>query len=282
MIFLLQTYKGIVVSHIPFEQNMSSIISLNLSVQKSKMLFEACVNSAISSIEAQKGGADRVELCENMADGGCTPGAGTIRFARKHLHIPLMVMIRPRGADFLYSSDEFEIMKEDIAIAKESGADGVVFGILKPDGTFDTGRMEELVRLVHPMDITCHRAFDMTRDPFEALEDLISLGIPRVLTSGQADSALDGAPLIRELIRRAEGRIIVMPGHGIKEHNLAEVIRATGAEEFHMYLTRQIASNMSFRRDRVAMGHNSDSEYEYPVVDAERIRRAKDLLTRFE
>jgi copper homeostasis protein len=246
------------------------------------MVLEACVNSAISALAAQQGGADRVELCENMTDGGCTPSAGAIRFARKQLHIPLMVMIRPRGADFLYSVDEFEIMKEDVRLAKESGADGVVFGILAPDGRIDLDRMGGLVRIAKPMDITCHRAFDMTRDPFEAMDDLVSLGIPRVLTSGQAGSALEGAPLIRELIRRAAGRIVIMPGRGIKEHNLAETVRETGAHEYHLYLTRQIASKMLFLREQVAMGHNNSSEYEYPVVDAERIRRAKDVLTRIE
>src|SRR5512138_1393956 len=164
------------------------------------MLLEACVNSALSAIEAQAGGADRVELCQNMPEGGCTPSAGAIRYARKELRIGLFVMIRPRGADFLYSDGEFEIMKEDIRVAKELGADGVVFGILKADGTIDRQRMEELIRLARPMGVTCHRAFDMTRDPFGALEDLIALGVDRILTSGQCDSALEGAPLIRQLI----------------------------------------------------------------------------------
>jgi copper homeostasis protein len=184
------------------------------------MILEACVNSAISAIEAQKGGADRVELCENMMEGGCTPSAGAIQLARQHLTIRLFVMIRPRGADFCYSDEEFEIMKHDVLIARESGADGVVFGILQSDGTIDEDRMAQLSELARPMGITCHRAFDMTSDPFEAMETLISLGIDRILTSGQSDSALDGAPLIRNLIERAKGRIILMPGHGVKVHNL--------------------------------------------------------------
>jgi copper homeostasis protein len=149
------------------------------------MILEACVNSAISAIEAQKGGADRVELCENLHDGGTTPSAGSIILARKHLHTGLFVMIRPRGGDFLYSSDEFEIMKSDIRMAKELGADGVVFGILLPGGTIDVERMKILSDLARPMGITCHRAFDMTADPFQAMEDLIGLGIDRILTSGQ-------------------------------------------------------------------------------------------------
>ena len=245
------------------------------------MLLEACVNSAISAIEAQRGGADRVELCENMGDGGCTPSAGTILHAVKHLTIPVFVMIRPRGADFFYSNAEFEIMKEDVARAKEYGAAGVVFGILRPDGTIDSERMTGLVQLARPMGVTCHRAFDMTRDPFEALDALIAMGIDRVLTSGQSDSALFGAPLIRELITYSAGRITVMPGHGIKEHNLEQAINATGASEFHMYLTRQEKSKMQFVRDDVKMGRPDLSEYDHTIIDAERIRKAKEIINRF-
>jgi len=240
------------------------------------MLLEACVNSAVSAIEAQKGGADRVELCENMADGGCTPSAGTIMLAKKHLSIPVFVMIRPRGADFCYSDEEYEIMKSDIRMAKELKADGVVFGILMADGRIDRKKMSELVKLARPMGVTCHRAFDMTRDPYEALEDLIKLGIDRVLTSGQADSALEGAPLIRKLIEKTRDRITIMPGHGIKEHNLKDIIRETGAGEYHMYLTEQVRSRMEFVRDNVKMGKPELSEYEHTVVSAERMRKAKE------
>ena len=244
------------------------------------MLLEACVNSAISAIEAQKGGADRVELCENMQEGGCTPSAGTILTAKKHLHIPVFVMIRPRGADFLYTEEEFAIMQTDILKAKEYGADGVVFGILKAGGTIDLERMGLLLDLARPMGVTCHRAFDMTRDPFDALESLIHLGIDRVLTSGQSDSALEGAPLIRQLIVQAAGRIIVMPGHGVKEHNLEQVIRETGAGEYHMYLTKQVATGMQFTREDVKMGRPDLSEYGTTLVDAERIRIAKEIIAK--
>ena len=246
------------------------------------MLLEACVNSAISAIEAQSGGADRVELCENMADGGCTPSAGTIIFARKRLTIPIFVMIRPRGADFLYSEDEFEIMKQDIRIAKSLGADGVVFGILMPDGRIDIDRMKELTALSRPMGITCHRAFDMTRDPMEALDDLIEIGVDRVLTSGQADSALDGAKLIRRLIERARKKIIIMPGHGVKENNLMQVVQETGATEYHMYLTKQVIGSMTFIREDVKMGVPDQSEFEYVQVDEKRIRKAREILDREE
>jgi copper homeostasis protein len=245
------------------------------------MILEACVNSALSAIEAQKGGAGRVELCENMADGGCTPSAGAIRYAREHLRIGLFVMIRPRGADFCYTPEEFEIMQEDVRMAKELGADGVVFGILDPDGNIDCKRMGRLAELARPMGITCHRAFDMTRDPFQAMEDLIRLGIDRILTSGQSDSALAGAPLIRGLIRKAEGRILLMPGHGIREHNLEQVIRETGATEFHLYLTKNQPSGMNFRREGVRMGKPELSEYDSVIVDAERIRKANKIMQEY-
>ncbi|MCX6251044.1 MAG: copper homeostasis protein CutC [Bacteroidetes bacterium] len=242
------------------------------------MILEACVNSAISAIEAQKGGAERIELCENMHDGGITPSTGTIVFARKHLRIPIFVMIRPRGADFLYSDEEFGIMEEDVKMAKQLGADGVVAGILKPDGSIDTDRMQKLIELASPMGFTCHRAFDMTTDPLKALDDLIRLGVDRILTSGQSDDALQGAPLIRELILRAGKKITIMPGHGIKEHNLAQIVHATGAEEFHVYLTKQVKSKMKFTRDHVSMGTVESSEYEYTVIDWQRIRNAKAII----
>jgi copper homeostasis protein len=245
-----------------------------------KLILEACVNSAASALEAFRGGADRIELCENMADGGCTPSAGSITFAVRKLTIPVMVMIRPRGADFLYSDDEFAIMQEDVARTKELGAAGVVFGILSYDGNIDTDRMYKLVELARPMKVTCHRAFDMTADPFKALDDLISLGIERVLTSGQADSALLGSGLIADLIRYSQGRIIVMPGHGIKEHNLEEAIRRTEASEFHMYLTTKVPTGMSFAREGVKMGHPDLSEYDHEMVDANRIHKAKSIILR--
>jgi copper homeostasis protein len=242
------------------------------------MIIEACVNSAISAIEAQKGGADRVELCENLHDGGTTPSAGSIQFARRNLQIGLFVMIRPRGGDFLYSDGEFEIMQEDVRMAKNLGADGVVFGILHRDGTIDKERMTELVNLARPMGITCHRAFDMTADPFQALEDLISLGVDRILTSGQQPTAPQGARLIRELIARADGLITIMPGCGVKEHNIAELISSTGAKEVHIHPERQQPSGMTFHQHSVFMGKPDRSEYEFIIADAERIKQTRVLV----
>jgi copper homeostasis protein len=241
------------------------------------MIIEACVNSAISAIEAQKGGADRVELCENLHDGGTTPSAGTIRFAREKLHIGLFVMIRPRGGDFLYSNDEFEIMNEDIKVAKDLGADGVVFGILNPNGTIDMERMKILADLARPIGITCHRAFDMTIDPFKAMEDLINLGIDRILTSGQQKTATEGASLIHDLIQISNDRIIIMPGSGVKEHNIEEIVRITGAREIHIHLEKQEPSLMIFKNCDVYMGKPALSEFEHTITDWERIRKVRSL-----
>lgn len=242
------------------------------------MLLEACVNSAMSAVEAQKGGAGRVELCENLHDGGTTPSAGAVKFAREMIHIGLFVMIRPRGGDFLYSDNEFRIMQSDIRFAKDTGADGVVFGILNPDGTIDRERMKLLAELARPMGITCHRAFDMTPDPFQSMEDLIGLGIDRILTSGQKPTAPEGANLIRELILKANGRIIVMPGSGVKEHNIVDLRDKTGATEFHIHLEKQEHSRMVFRQTSVYMGNPGQSEFEHVLTDWQRIRKIRKLL----
>jgi copper homeostasis protein len=239
------------------------------------MIIEACVNSAVSAIEAQKGGADRVELCENLHDGGTTPSTGMILFACKNLHIGLYVMVRPRGGDFLYSDAEFEIMAEDIKVAKNLGADGVVFGILKADGAIDVERMKILTNLARPMGVTCHRAFDMTDDPFLAMEDLIHLGVDRILTSGQQKTASEGATLITELIKISDSRIIIMPGCGVKEDNIEDLIRSTRATEVHIHLEKQQPSQMIFKQSSVYMGIPDQSEFEHNITDRERIRKVR-------
>lgn len=242
------------------------------------MILEVCVNSAVSAIEAQKGGADRVELCENLHDGGTTPSAGSIQVARKHLQIALFVMIRPRGGDFLYSDQEFEVMKEDIRMAKKIGSDGVVFGILLRDGSIDVERMKTLISLSRPMQVTCHRAFDMTADPVKAIEDLVALGVDRILTSGQHPTALQGAAAIRQFIKRSAGRIIIMPGGGVKEHNAVELIQATGAQELHSRLEKQEPSRMAFRQLHVNMGKPGRSEYEHARTDYDRIIKLRNAV----
>jgi copper homeostasis protein len=182
---------------------------------------------------AEKSGADRIELCDNPGDGGTTPSAGTIRQAIHRTKIPVFPMIRPRGGDFLYSDAEFDAMREDINICKIFGAQGVVFGLLLADGTVDKARCSRLVEDAYPLDVTFHRAFDQTPDPFQALEDIIACGCTRILTSGQQARADEGSALIRSLVEQAADRIIIMPGSGIRSGNLPALIRDTGAAEFH-------------------------------------------------
>jgi copper homeostasis protein len=242
------------------------------------MTIEICVNSALSAVEAMAGGANRVELCENLYHGGTTPSQGTMIKARELVDIDLFVMIRPRGGDFLYSDHEFDIMKEDIVRARESGVDGVVTGILLPDGSVDVKRMATLIELARPLEVTFHRAFDMTADPFKSMEDIIALGTDRILTSGQRPSALEGAPLIRELIRIARGRIAIMPGSGIKEHNVINVVKQTGAEEIHIRLDKQEPSRMIFQQPSVFMGNTGQTEFEIPVTDRIKVAEVVRLL----
>lgn len=197
------------------------------------MIVEVVVYNIASALNAQTGGADRIELCDNPGEGGTTPSAGTIEVVRKNLSIDVYVMIRPRGGDFLYSRYEFHAMKRDIAMAQRLSADGVVLGILKPDGTLDVDRCGELIAFARPMKVTCHRAFDMTRDPFETLEACIDAGFDRILTSGGHATAAEGVSKIAELVRQAQGRITIMPGSGINEQTVAAVVRGTGAKEIH-------------------------------------------------
>jgi copper homeostasis protein len=239
------------------------------------MLIEVCLDSVESAIAAQEGGADRVELCDNLLEGGTTPSAGMIALARQQLAIKLHVIIRPRGGDFCYSELEHAIMKHDIALCKELGVDGVVIGLLTPDGEVDRERTRELIALARPLRVTFHRAFDMARDPFAALEDLIELGVDRVLTSGQQPSAIEGLDLIVELVRRAGERIVIMPGGGV-ERNPAKVVAVSGAREIHVVGAAPVESAMRFRNERVFMGGElRPPEYSRLVSDPARIRQIR-------
>jgi len=184
-------------------------------------------------IKAQEAGADRIELCDNVAEGGTTPSYGFIKAAREKLDIELYVMIRPRGGDFVYSDDEYEIMKEDIKVSKDLGCDGIVLGILTDEGTVDKARCRKLVELSYPMGVTFHRAFDRTSDPFKAMEDIIDIGCERILTSGQQKTAEEGAEIIASLIHKADDRIIIMPGAGVRSDTILSIAQKTCAQEFH-------------------------------------------------
>lgn len=195
-----------------------------------------------SCIIAEKSGANRIELCAGPAEGGTTPSVGMIAAARKSVEIELYVMIRPRGGDFVYSDEEFEIMKEDVSVCKKLGADGIVFGILNNDGTIDMTRCRELIDLAYPMFVTFHRAFDRVLNASTALEDIITLGCERILTSGLHSKASEGKYLIADLIRQAGDRIIIMPGSGINAENIVEMAENTGAIEFHSSASHQISN----------------------------------------
>jgi len=243
------------------------------NTNKSPILIEVCANSVESALTAQAGGAARVELCSALVEGGITPSAAAIELAKEKLQIGLHVLIRPRGGDFCYDDTEFAVMKRDIAFSKRAGVDGVVIGVLNPDGLIDTARTRELIAAARPMSVTFHRAFDMTADAFRALDDVLALGMERLLTSGQRASAVEGKELIAELIRRAGDRLIVMPGAGINEGNILELIAATGAREYHLSGQKKIASQMIHRNPHVFMGVPGLPEYEISVTDSEKIQR---------
>lgn len=196
-------------------------------------LLEIAANSLASALAAQAGGADRVELCAGLELGGLTPSAAQIARVREQLSIPVYVLIRPRAGDFLYSDDELETMQRDIETCLSLGCDGVVFGVLDANGRVDVARCKPLLLAAGGMGVTFHRAFDMARDAAQALEDVVSLGTERVLTSGLAASAAKGADVIRDLVKQAAGRVVVMPGAGVHASNIAELARMTGAVEFH-------------------------------------------------
>jgi copper homeostasis protein len=240
------------------------------------LVVEVCVDSVESALRAEEGGADRVELCDNLLEGGTTPSAGAIAVARQRLGIRLHVIIRPRGGDFCYSETEMAIMTRDVAMARQLGADGVVIGALRSDGSVDTSAARVLVEAARPLSVTFHRAFDMARDPYEALDDVIALGCDRLLTTGQEPSILEGLELVAELVRRAGDHIVVMPGGG-NERNIAKVAAATGAREFHVTGTTSISSLMTHRNPRVFMGGElRPPEYDRQVTDPESIRRLRE------
>jgi len=236
------------------------------------IILEVCIDSVEAAIAAQQGGAHRVELCADLLEGGTTPSAGTIQLARRSVDIDINVIIRPRGGDFCYTPIEFEVMKLDIETAKAAGANGVVIGILNEDGSVDKERTRELVALARPMSVTFHRAFDMTRDPYEALETLIELGVDRVLTTGQESSVLEGLDVITNLLEKAGERIIIMPGGGITEHNFKKIVEASGVVEVHFLAPGTRESPMTYRNPNCFMGGElRPPEFSLAVTDPARV-----------
>ena len=209
-----------------------------------KYILETIAFNIDSCAKAQSAGAHRIELCDNPAEGGTTPSYGFIKAARLAVTIQLYPIIRPRGGDFLYSDAEFEIMKADVQVCKDLGCDGVVIGMLNEDATIDKKRSGILVNLAYPMGVTFHRAFDRVIDPQAALEDVIAIGCERILTSGSHPTASESAENIRELIEAADGRIIIMPGSGVRADNIVMLAERTGAVEFHSSARMNVETNM--------------------------------------
>lgn len=236
--------------------------------------FEICANSVESCVEAQKGGAHRVELCAGIVEGGTTPSYGEIVTARELLDIKLHVIIRPRGGDFLYNELEAQIMERDIHLCKEAGVDGVVIGCLTAEGDIDIPLAKRLVNAAEGMSVTFHRAFDVCRDPFTALEQIIELGCNRILTSGQQPTVIQGLSRLKELIERAGNRIIILPGSGINETNIAHIAKETGAREFHFSARETRQSEMIYRNTDIPMSSipNHD-DFVQSITSAEKVRR---------
>lgn len=242
-------------------------------MDKKKRIIEICANSAQSCLESQEGGASRVELCAGIPEGGTTPSYGEIKVAQ--MIAPLVdinVIIRPRGGDFLYTDNEIEAMLLDIELCKKLGVHGVVFGCLTSEGDIDVPLMERLIEAARPLSVTCHRAFDVCRDPFKALEELIALGCDRILTSGQQSDAVKGISLIKQLVDKAAGRIIIMPGCGVRENNIAMIESETGAKEFHTSARSVVHSGMDYRNENVPMGSSAvSSEFETVQTDRNKV-----------
>ena len=241
-------------------------------------ILEICAGSVESAIAARDGGAKRIELCAALEVGGVTPSAGVIAEARKVVGIILNVIIRPRGGDFLYNEYEVACMEEDIRTCKQLGVDGIVIGALTAEGDIDTDVCRRLISAADGMSITFHRAFDMCRNAKKALEELIALGCHRVLTSGQAPTAVAGITMLKELNEQAAGRIIIMPGCGVNSTNAGEIIKATGATEIHASARKNIGSGMIFRHSGVSMGNPDCDEYARKETDLEEVKKIVDAI----
>lgn len=240
-----------------------------------KYTLEVIAFTIESVLLAQQSGAHRIELCDNPAEGGTTPGYGMIKTAREKTSLLLYPIIRPRGGDFLYSDEEFEIMKKDVLLCKDLGCDGVVIGLLQPDGSVDRKRTRLLVDAAFPLGVTFHRAFDRAANPFEALEDIITCGCERILTSGLKPSAIEGADTIAQLVRQANGRISIMPGSGVRAENIAALAGQTLATEFHSSAREMLASKMEY------LNTNLDESLEMVQLDIDEVKQMIAALQQF-
>ena len=236
------------------------------------MLLEVCAFNLQSSIIAERVGAKRVELCENPADGGTTPSYGTIKQTREKIGISLYPIIRPRGGNFFYDEEEFGIIKQDILLCKQLGCDGISTGVHLQNGEIDTERLKQIVEWAYPMGVTCHRVFDATPDPLKALEEIIDSGCERILTSGQKSAAPEGIEMLAKLVQQAGGRIIIMPGAGVRSSNIETLIKGTGATEFHTSARIAAPDPVTFRNPAIA------DAGDWYIANEEELNKILDLL----
>jgi len=236
------------------------------------MLLEICVFNTATAVAAEQAGADRIELCENYANGGTTPSYGYLKTVREKIGIPVFPMIRPRGGDYFHTQDEIDIIRKDILLCKELGFDGVVFGLLNQDGTIDQENTARLVEAAYPLDVTFHRAFDRCKNPLEALETLIQCGCTRVLTSGQYPKVTEGLALVKTLVEQSNDRIIIMPGSGLNSSNVQDIIDTTGVTEVHTSARIRVPSTTEFRNPLMP------EDFDIDFVDANEIKKIKSII----
>jgi copper homeostasis protein len=238
-------------------------------------IIEIATSDFETTRSAVEGGADRIELCANLAEGGTTPSYGQLKKCREAFAISLYPIIRPRGGDFLFTDAEFETMLYDVKLCKELNCDGIVTGLLNADGTIDIKRTAKLIDAAYPSGVTFHRAFDRCRDPFEAMEQLIEIGCERILTSGQQPAAPDGVELIAQLNKAADERIIIMPGSGVRKENIKMLAEKTGCMEFHSSLRHRKRSEMEFIHPAFAQ---SEESYSNNSIDPEEVKKLRAAL----
>jgi copper homeostasis protein len=241
--------------------------------------IEVCVDSVVSAVAAERGGAQRVELCSDLLEGGVTPSVGLLGVVRSKVAIGVHPIIRPRPGDFCYSDEEFESMRRDIEVAKREGADGVVLGILLPDGNVDIRRTRQLIELARPLSVTFHRAFDTSADLFRSFEDVCATGATRLLTSGGEQECLRGVDTVARLVQASRGRIKVMAGGRIGINAAATIVERTGVTEIHVGLATPIASLMADRRPRLSLGKGHGREYQRTQVLEESVRKLNRALS---
>ncbi len=244
-------------------------------MEKRKYTIEIATSDFATTKSAVEGGADRIELCANLDEGGTTPSIGTIKKCRASFNALLFPIIRPRGGDFLYSQEEYEIMFNDIKTCRQIGCDGVVIGLLNRDGTIDVTRTSKLINVAYPMEVTFHRAFDRCKEPFVALEQLIEIGCERILTSGHKLTAMEGVELIAALQKQADDRVIIMPGSSVRKENIKNLADQTGCTEFHASLRNKTKSQMQFQHPEFI---NSEESYMNNSIDAFEVNELKLIL----